>query len=123
MKLHHLTRLSFILAAVCTLLAGVANTSYAQRGSGRLLIKRAPDLGNWVYVDVRIDGARAGTILYGHSYERAVPAGRHVIRVTLQPAQYSYSPSELLLNVRPGRTYRFVATTRRGGALTLAPAN
>jgi hypothetical protein len=88
-------------------------------GAARLVIKRAPDLGNLAYVDVKIDGSTAAGILYAQSYDGSLPTGHHTIQIRLAPAYYSYSPSALNLNVRPGETYAFMAM-KRGGALVLA---
>ena len=88
-------------------------------GGGRLIIKRAPDLGNLAWVDVKIDGATAGGILWAQSYDASIPTGRHVIEIRLAPTYYTYAPSALIVDVQPGQTYSFMAM-KRGGALVLA---
>jgi hypothetical protein len=120
MKTYRSKAIAVALTTACALLLG-ATTACAERGvggSGYLVINRAPDLGNNVVVEVRIDGFKAGGILWGQNYERALAAGRHVITVKLGPAIYTYLPSSVTLNVHPGATYRFQAK-KQGGALVL----
>ncbi|HEY4284600.1 MAG TPA: hypothetical protein VGM62_16175 [Chthoniobacterales bacterium] len=120
MKTYKWITIALAMAAACVLLPG-ATTSYAEHGfttGGTLVITRAPDLGNNVFVDVRIDGRKAGGILWAHSYQRAISPGTHVITVKLGPAQYTYLPSSITLNVHPGRAYYFQAK-KQGGALVL----
>jgi hypothetical protein len=121
MKISRRQPFLVVLTLVCLFLGGITNTANAQRGSGRLIIKRSADLGNDAYVDVTIDGTRAGGILWGQKYDRAVAPGPHFIAVKLGPTVYSYTGSGITVNVRPGATYRFVAV-KRGGALALAPS-
>ena len=92
---------------------------YVGWGGGRLIIKRAPDLGNLAWVDVKIDGATAAGILWAQSYDAPIPTGRHVIEIRLAPTYYTYSPSALIVDVQPGQTYSFMAM-KRDGALVLA---
>ena len=92
---------------------------YVGWGGGRLIIKRAPDLGNLAWVDVKIDGASAAGILWAQSYDAPIPTGRHLIEIKLAPTYYSYSPSALVVDVQPGQTYSFMAM-KRDGALVLA---
>ena len=117
MKTYKSKAIALALTAACALLFG-ATTAYAERGVGYLVISRAPDLGNNVVVEVRIQGFKAGGILWGQNYERALAAGRHVVTVKLGPAQYTYLPSSVTLNVHPGGTYRFQAK-KQSGALVL----
>ena len=120
MKTYKSKAIALALTAACALLFG-ATTAYAERvvgGTGYLVISRAPDLGNNVVVEVRIDGFKAGGILWGQNYDRSLAAGRHVVTVKLGPAQYTYLPSSVTLNVHPGGTYRFQAK-KQSGALVL----
>ena len=123
MKRHWRQRFLTLLVTVCSFALTIATPTIAkaQHGSGRLIIKRSPALGNDVFVDVGIDGARVGGILWGQRFSQPIPSGRHTIAVRLGPTAYSYWPSWLTLNVRPGATYKFMAV-KRGGALVLAAA-
>src|SRR4051794_7951518 len=125
MKLHFSKSRWFSLVALSAITIALASASHAAHDrysgwrGGRLVIKRAPDLGNLAYVEVKIDGALANGLLYAQGYDTPLPAGRHVIQVRLGPTYYTYSPSMLVLDVRPGQTYSFMAM-KRGGALVLA---
>jgi len=116
-------RLIVVWLVVLVSIAGLDSNLYARErnlsgGSARLFIKRAPNLGNLAYVAVRVDGREIGSVLWGQNFETSIPSGRHVIEVQLEPAEHSYSPSAITLNVQPGRTYAFMAM-KKGGALVL----
>lgn len=125
MKPHRSKFISSVLLTVALILLTFAPSSDARHdrwvgwGGGRLIIKRSPDLGNLAWVDVKIDGATAGGILWAQSYDAPLPTGRHVIQIRLAPTYYTYSPSSLIVDVQPGQTYSFMAM-KRGGALVLA---
>jgi hypothetical protein len=125
MKPHFSKARWFSFLAVSAITIAFAPASHAEHdrysgwAGGRLVIKRAPDLGNLAYVEVKIDGAVANGLLYAQGYDGPLTTGRHVIQVRLAPAYYTYSPSTLILNVHPGQTYSFMAM-KRGGALVLA---
>jgi len=125
MKPHRSKFISSVLLIVAVILFTFAPTSDARHdrwvgsGGGQLVITRAPDLGNLAWVDVRIDGATAGGILWAQRYNASVPTGRHLVEIRLAPTYYTYSPSALVVDVQPGQTYHFMAM-KRGGALVLA---
>ena len=108
--------------ALLILVVGLASSSDARSrwssGTARLYIKRSPDLGNLAYVAVRLDGREIGGILWAHDFDWEIPAGRHLIEVQLGPAEYTYSPSAMILDARPGGIYSFMAM-KKGGALVL----
>ena len=84
---------------------------------GRLFIKRSPVLGANVAIAVRIDGKPAGTLMRGHTYDRYITPGRHV--VTLSPNRL-IDPWHTTLDVRAGETYSYIASYN-GGKLVLTP--
>jgi hypothetical protein len=95
---------------------------YARHNVGepaRLIIRRIPNLGNNVIVDLRIDGAPGGSIAYGHTYKTFVPAGRHVLSVLATPTPKWTTPWTMILNAHSGRTYIFTATRGHSGNLVL----
>ena len=51
----------------------------------RLIIQRIANLGNFVYVDLYVDGVAVATIGYGNTYEGLPPPGRHVLSVLATP--------------------------------------
>ena len=120
MKAYRPLAVVFVLLIAVT---GFAFTTGAREhsgrgGSARLFIKRSPDLGNLAYVAVRMDGREIGSVLWAQNFDAIIPSGRHVIEVQLEPAEHSYSPSTMTLDVHPGRTYAFMAM-KKGGALVL----
>jgi hypothetical protein len=88
-------------------------------GSARLIIKRIPNLGNRVFVDLYLDGQPIGTIGYGHTYHGLVPTGQHVLAVRATPRARSTTAQAITLNVRSGETYTFTAMGDNSGSLIL----
>ena len=84
----------------------------------RLVIRRMPNLGFNVVVQLWIDGQQTATLGYGHTYHGVLTPGRHVLAVL---ATRSHSPAwEMPLNVQNGQTYIFTATGGPSGNLVLA---
>ena len=100
----------------------VQSRHYARQYAGepaRLVIRRIPNLGNNVIVDLRIDGAPGGSIAYGHTYETFLPPGRHVLSVLATPTPKWRARWKLILNAHSGRTYIFTAMGDHSGNLIL----
>ena len=113
-----------LLLAICTLLIASAdqsvnardNNSSSRSGAifassaadgGRLFIKRSPVLGRNVAITLTIDGKLAGTLMWGHTYDRYITPGRHVL--TVSPNLLFGGPWQAMLDVRPGETYSYNA--------------
>jgi hypothetical protein len=89
------------------------------KDAARLIIRRIPNLGNQVIVDVSLDGVAFATIGYGHTYEGFLPPGRHVLSVLGTPSSKWGIPSRLTLDVRSGQTYIFTAVGDHSGSVIL----
>jgi hypothetical protein len=76
---------------------------------GRLIIRRAANLGDGLFLDVNIDGANAATIGMGRTYRGSLSPGKHEISVILRPNQLFLSPTKKTLMVEGGKTYAFTA--------------
>ena len=85
----------------------------------RLIIRRIPNLGVNVIVQLWIDGKSAGSFGYGHTYNGTLTPGRHVLAV-MATRQLSPIPWEMSLNVQSGQTYIFTAQGGPSGNLVLA---
>jgi hypothetical protein len=90
------------------------------RDPARLIIRRIPTLGNNVIVDLYLDGAPFAAIGYGHTYDGILPPGRHVLSVLAGPNPKWPTPTQIVVNVRSGQTYTFIAVGDGSGSLTLA---
>jgi hypothetical protein len=101
--------------------AVVKGSAFVQsaNGAARLIIERIANLGNFVYVDLYIDGAPAAAIGYGSSYEGLLPPGRHLLSVLATPDPRWPTPWEITVDVRSGQTYRFTAEGGYSGDLIL----
>ncbi len=121
----------FILVITCLLLIGPVRSEARTRravddafgqsakDSARLVIRRIPNLGRYLIVDLRIDGVAAGSIAYGHNYETFLTPGRHVLSVRPTPLARWGSPTEMILNARSDQTYSFTAMGDHSGYLIL----
>jgi hypothetical protein len=84
-----------------------------------LIIKRNPNLGFNVIVQLWIDGQPAGSIGYGHTYEGFLAPGHHVLAALASPNPRWRTPWQLPVDVRSGQTYGFTAVTDGSGTLIL----
>ena len=85
----------------------------------RLVIRRIPNLGVNVIVQLWIDGKAAGSLGYGHTYHGVLTPGRHVLAVMATRSR-SPIPWEMALNAQSGQTYVFTAQGGPSGNLVLA---
>src|SRR4051812_45490417 len=89
------------------------------KDGGRLVIKRAPSLGNRLIVSLKIDGT-AASIGYGHKYRIYFKPGHHTLSVVASPRPQNPQPSEMSLDVQAGQTYSFTAQSGPKRQLVLA---
>jgi hypothetical protein len=87
--------------------------------SARLIVRRIPNLGNHVIVDLHIDGVAVAGIGYGRTFEDFLRPGRHVLSVWPTPHAQWLTPWQMTLDVRNGRTYAFTAMGDHSGHLIL----
>jgi hypothetical protein len=74
---------------------------------GRLLIRRSPVLGHNVRITLTIDGHLAGTLVRGHTFDRYITPGRHILTATPSRVGDRWQGT---LDVRPGKTYSYTAS-------------
>jgi hypothetical protein len=116
---HHCVLL--IGALVCAGLSGCETTGTAApgatasvaapagQGAASLVIRRAPNMGTALFLDVKIDGARVGALAMGETYRGTLSPGQHEISVILRPNQLNLPPTKKTLTVVKGQTYRLTA--------------
>jgi hypothetical protein len=92
------------------------------RDDARLIIRRIPNLGYNVIVDLYVDGVAVAPIGYGRTYEGFLPSGRHVLSVLPTPSPKWSTPWQMTLDVRKGQTYSFTAMGDGSGYLILQGA-
>jgi hypothetical protein len=114
------TCLFFSAYDACPAASREAQLDRADRaGSARLIISRIPNLGNWVIVDLWVDGVPAASIGYGHTYRGSVAPGRHVLSVLPTPRPRWPTPWQMTLDVQSGRTYSFTVMDDHSGHVIL----
>ena len=132
MKTHNYSSRSAILLLIVSLffsafVAGQATAADPRsrhavapsQAPARLVIRRMPNLGWNVIVQLWIDGQPAGSLGYGHTYNGTLTPGRHVLAV-MATRQLSPIPWEMALNAQSGQTYIFTAQGGPSGNLVLA---
>jgi hypothetical protein len=102
---NYINRLLLSLA----LLSAVSIGSATAESGARLVILRAPNFGWNIALHLQIDGRSVASVVQGRSYDRFIPAGRHVLTVSTVPNMYFVDPTSIGLNVRPGHVYAFMA--------------
>jgi hypothetical protein len=92
--------------------------SPAGQGAASLVIRRAPNLGTASFLDIKVDGARVGSIGVGETYRGRLSPGQHTVSVIIRPNQMFLSPTTKTLTVVQGQTYTFTAAWQ-GAAVVL----
>ena len=86
--------------------SGAIFATSAADGS-RLVVRRSPVLGHNVRITLTIDGQLAGTLVRGHTFDRYITPGRHIL--TASPSR-SGDPWKGTLDMRPGKAYSYTAS-------------
>ncbi len=81
----------------------------AAHPGGRLIVIRVANFGWNLSANLKIDGQTVANIVQGRRYDHHIPAGPHVLTVSVVPNLQSSQPTSVTLNVRPGGTYIFTA--------------
>jgi len=102
---------------------GIAGSAIVQpvNGAARLIIRRLPGLGNYVIVNLSVDGVPVAAIGYGRTYEGFLPSGRHVLSVLPTPSPKWPAPWGMILDMRSGETYSFTAQGYSGHLILEPP--
>jgi len=74
----------------------------ASQNAAQLIIRRAPNMGTGLFLDVKIDGVRVGALSMGETYRGSLSPGQHVVSVILRPNQLNLSPTKKTLTVAKG---------------------
>src|SRR5450432_1351908 len=93
-------------------------STMASADSGRLIIRRIPDLGTMLVLYVSIDGKHVGTLVRGQTYNGSVSHGPHVVSVIPEPNNLQSAPPQKSITVQKGQTYAFTAAWQ-GDSLVL----
>ena len=98
---HRLLR-AVALAAILLTSAPMAFADPAQ-----LIIHRAANFGNRMWLRIWIDGREFEAIAVGHDFTAPLSPGRHVISVLQTDNPWHFPPTRRVLNARSGFTYEF----------------
>jgi hypothetical protein len=103
--------LSSYISRFVVVLIFISTVSLANAATpgGRLIVIRVANFGWNLAANLKIDGQTVGNIVQGRRYDHRVPAGRHVLTISVVPNLQASQPTSITLNVRPGGTYIFTA--------------
>jgi hypothetical protein len=101
--------LSSYISRFVVVLIFISTVSLANAATpgGRLIVIRVANFGWNLAANLKIDGQTVGNIVQGRRYDHRVPAGRHVLTISVVPNLQISQPTSITLNVRPGGTYIF----------------
>ena len=120
-KLNYHSCVLLIAALACAGLSGCETSSTAApgatasvaaptgQGAAQLVIRRAPNMGTGLFLDIKIDGAKVGALSMGETYRGSLSPGKHLVSVILRPNQLNLPPTKKTLNVVKGQTYNLTA--------------
>src|SRR5215208_5557743 len=97
----------FVLIVVFFYAVSLANA--AATPGGRLIVIRVANFGWNLAANLKIDGQTVGNIVQGRRYDHRIPAGPHLLTVSVVPNLQASQPTSISVNVRPGGTYIFTA--------------
>ncbi len=97
----------FLLVLIFFSAISVANGT--AKPGGRLIVIRVANFGWNLAANLKINGQTVANIVQGRRYDHRIPAGPHVLTVSVVPNLQSSRPTSITLNVRPGGTYIFTA--------------
>jgi hypothetical protein len=116
-KINYHSCALLIVALACATFAGCQTSPTASSGSamtvatntdaGRLIINRAANLGETLFVS--IDGVKVSQVRKGDTYTGPLSPGQHVLSVILEPNHLNLPPTVKHLTVKKGQTYTFTA--------------
>ena len=86
-----------------------ASRAAPSKNAARLTIQRAANFGMNLVLKVSIDGAQVATLVEGRSYNGTLPAGQHVLTLSVDPNTGGIPPTTKRLTVQKGETYSFTA--------------
>ncbi|MGH8092594.1 MAG: hypothetical protein ACREIF_03885 [Chthoniobacterales bacterium] len=123
---HCSTALQVTIACLLLGVSGLAATSQAARkpaagetvqsteAPARLVIHRLPTLGTDVVLNVSVDGKQVEPLIYGHTFNRSLPAGRHVVFIKVADNPAPDTTASVTVDAQSGKTYNFTAQDESG---------
>ena len=121
MKTSIRNRSVLVLFGICLLLGtALAPWSASAQADTRLVIRRAPDLGRNVIVQLAVDG-QVTYMTYGHTYSTTLVPGKHTITVAPTPNAKWKMGTPITLNMLRGEIYIMTVRNDGSGHLTLRP--
>jgi len=90
--------------------------------TARLIVQRAPNFGNDLFIRLSIDGKRVADIPRNQHYGGFVSVGRHTVSALALPNTEARRPTSMRLTTKAGQVYIFTAAWN-SDRLVLVPSN
>jgi hypothetical protein len=117
--LSHISRKLIIVAIACSFAAGIpiqarearsTSGSARREDAARLVVTRTSNFGTFQYVNLFVDGVHVANLGVNQGYEAVLRPGHHVLSISTTPQAFRRTaPTELPVNVEPGKTYALTA--------------
>ena len=76
----------------------------------RLVVTRTSNFGTFQFVNLFVDGVHVTNLGVNQGYETVLRPGHHVLSISTTPQAFRRTaPTELPVNLEPGKTYAFTA--------------
>ena len=110
MKTFYNVSSKLIMVAIACSFVASAPIQARSADNARLIVNRSADFGGDESINLAIDGVQVAVLGINQNYDAALPPGRHVVSITTNPKTYGEQvPSQISVNVEPGKTYTFTA--------------
>ena len=110
MKTFYNVSSKLIMVAIACSFVASASIQARSADDARLIVNRSADFGGDESINLAIDGVQVAVLGINQNYDAALPPGRHVVSITTNPKTYGEQvPSQIPVNVEPGKTYTFTA--------------
>jgi hypothetical protein len=80
--------------------------------NARLVVTRAANLGILESVNVFVDGVQVAQLELSQSYDTVLPAGQHMLSISINPKTDGQRPTQRHVNAESGKTYAFTVVWR-----------
>ena len=110
MKTFYNISSKLIMVAIACSFVASASIQARPGDDARLIVNRSADFGGDESINLAVDGIQVAVLGINQNYDAALPAGRHVVSINTNPKTYgAQAPSQVPVNVEPGKTYTFTA--------------
>ena len=111
MKAFYNVSSKLVMVAIACSFVASAPIQARPADDARLIVNRSANFGVNESINLAVDCVQVAVLGINQNYDAALPPGRHVVvSITTNPKIYGpQAPSQIPVNVEPGKTYTFTA--------------